>query len=593
MLSSGPGDNSMNEFLKRSIALVGLAFLIIQLWKKRSPPSDRVPQATEEAKSQNLFATFDVSGSWWLPSDSPDDAVEGKFVYKGSADSNALTLHLNSYVDFRNAIADLMFTEPSDDAALWLHGKSEEKMITLAHAIPENTTSFQNVFFPRTAIIGPSLVTADTKFDEAVISFPGLTEFFTASSKSGTIATFESLGWTVERKGKPLRLDLESPIPFGQQINCLTVRPEDALTMDEFIEIGYAIQYFLSILYGFPTCPSVFALQADGEYFNVLYQFGRQLISETPTASDMALIYSTTSPTEFDAALRKWFTLSEVFLDYTYNFFGNFYHPHPKARVNLVFHSQSLERFHGLTVRGAKPPQDQLDALADVKSFVKTNVAEPLRKGFLETLNFLNKPSQRMRMEALFLDVQNYLPLFDDEDEIPNFINCVVKTRNYHIHGGDKPKSFLTVWEETIAADLLKLANLLLLLKYLGISAEAVHLSHIAAYRVWQSYYRKILNKKAIARKIAGQSHENKYVVVTVEGRPCFFCGTKIIRQTLTRDDNTYRSRTFCPNASTHPESSNKCLACGHFLHRQGSSGWMGETSVSYCSNSGCPGVTA
>lgn len=581
----------MQKFLKQVIAIVGLAFLITKLWKTRSPVSDSSLHVSEEVKPQDLFGAFDLSGTWWLPGDSPDDAVEGTFAYRGSVDSNALTLRLDRYVDFHDAIADLMFATPADDAALWMHGKSEEKLITLTHTISENTTSFQNVFFPRTAIVGPSLVMADTKYDAALISFPGLTEFFTVSSNSGTIATFGSLGWSVERNGKPLRLDLQSPSPFGQQINCLTVRPEEALSMDEFIEIGYSIQYFLSTVYGVPTCPSVFALEANGEYFNVLYQFGRQLISEKPMAADMALIYSSTSPTEFDAAIRKWFTLSEVFLDYTYNFFGNFYHPHPKARVNLVFHSQSLERFHGLTVRGAKPPQDQLDALTDVKSFVKANIAKPLRKGFLDTLNFLNKPSQRMRMEALFLDVQNFLPLFDDNDEIPNFINCVVKTRNYHIHGGDKPKCLLNVWEETIAAELLKLTNLLLLLSYLGFSSTAVHLEHISAYRVWHSYYRKILNKKAIARKIAGESHENKYVVAKLEGRPCFFCRTKIVRQTLTRDDNTYRSRTFCANASSHPESSNKCLACGHSLHQQGSSGVTGETRVSYCSNSGCPGV--
>lgn len=240
----------------------------------------------------------------------------------------------------------------------------------------------------------------------------------------------------------------------------------------------------------------------------------------------MALVYSSTNPPEFEAAIRKWFTLSEVFLDYTYNFFGNFYHPHPKARVNLVFHSQSLERFHGLTVPGAKPPKDQLDALSDVKKFVETNVAEPLRQGFLQTLNFLNKPSQRMRMEELFCVVQTYLPLFDDDDEIPNFINCVVKTRNYHIHGGKKPKCLLNVWEETIAAEVLKLANLLLLLKFLGFSSSAVYPWNISSYHLWQSYYRKILNKKAVARKVAGESHENKYVVGRVEGRPCFFAET-------------------------------------------------------------------
>lgn len=179
-------------------------------------------------------------------------------------------------------------------------------------------------------------------------------------------------------------------------------------------------------------------------------------------------------------------------------------------------------------------------------------------------LQFLNKPNQRTRLEELLQEQEAYIPLFDEDDEIPNFVNCVVKNRNYHIHGGKTPKCEFTVWEETIAVEALKLANLFLLLKYLGIPSEDLRPTAIASYRTWQHFYRNALGKKTLIRKLSEEPGK-KYDVETVAGKPCYFCAneTKLIKQTVLRDGEHYISRRFCPNEHLHSQSRNHCLVCG------------------------------
>jgi hypothetical protein len=536
----------------------------------------------------DLFGSWNRHGEFWIQEDK-ERKVGGILKYNGLAESDGLFLELEGPLNHEEPMTDLIYREPSDEASLWIFGKSDDgSCISLSEAITPRTSKYAARLEPRIALIGDDYVNSDTRYKYISISFPGLTEFLQLTQKGRFSAEEFIVSFDTEKGGSIYNTLIHS----GKQskssksfTSSISFVARDAKPLNEMIELVYAVQYFFTLLFGFPTCVNKLVLEtADGVSVSGWYQFRRKSISAAAEAERMALFYRGLSRAEFESALTKWLASSERFLDFTYNFFGNYFDSHPKARVNLVFYAQSLERFHGLT-KHSDLPDDLNKALKSVKTHIKTNIEKAQRKPFFDVLNFLAKPSQRVRLEELFMELQAYVPIFYEDEEVPNFVNCVVKTRNYHIHGGDLPRGMLTVLEETIAVQALKLAVHLLLLKHLEIPAEAIRTGAISDFDLWNKHYWHTLGKSVLKAKLGQSSIGSKYEKRLLTGSPCFFCadGTKLQQEAVLRYKEVYIARVFCPKVDCAGNASNRCKVCGG---RQ-----VGNDSGTYCSK--CNGFVA
>lgn len=531
-------------------------------------------------QSSDLFDTWAAKGSWWIDG-AMNDSVSGELVYTGLASQGGLKLVTEEPPEYEQAFEDLFYAHPSGSASLWIYGKIADSIVVSArNAITANTLTRETVFHPDVVLTGDALVDDETRYSSTLIEVPGLSNFF-AAGKGPSVSRPAPFGAIFQ--GLNVRLDFQN-----SQGNVIVVEPETPQPLDWFIAIAYAIQDMFSLLYGFSNCLLSQRINSlAGNELSVWYQLRRDVINPHPNASEMLTRYKSMKSDEFVTVAQNWFNSTDKFRDYFYLFRGNFAHPHPKARVNLIVFAQCMERFDDIS-RQAQPSPDMKADCKTVRKFIKaTIVAEDRRQAFYRVLGFLSKPSQKERLKFQLSDLQSFAPLFHDQEEISNFVDCVVETRNCHVHG-NSTKRMLDTMEQTVAVEGLKIACLLLTLKHLGVNQKAIQPMRIPGYRFWALYYPSVLSSGTLARRIVGASGHGYHVVEEVLHK-CAFCESEVVRQSLRRDEETCRTRTICRQEADHrAESRGRCLRCKAIRIVQSSRGSFGEEIKAYCSTEGC-----
>lgn len=216
---------------------------------------------------------------------------------------------------------------------------------------------------------------------------------------------------------------------------------------------------------------------------------------------------SVVEPDLISKALERWFSMPKEFDAVVQQFFGNFFDPHSKARVDFVFHSQTLEIFHAFLHRDESVlSEDQRDIMRMVKSFLRKRVKNKdpeIYRSIQDGLSRVGAPTQRTRLLELFKSLNSYCKgIFWDDPA--DFVACVIATRNFYIHGSLPEKdTLLDLEEQTAAVEGLKLAVMLLLLRELGFDGAKVgqRLHGINEYRKWRSFRPVYLHEEDLRKK--------------------------------------------------------------------------------------------
>lgn len=519
---------------------------------------------------ESLFSRWSLKGQWWRADDPrPEhetDYVAGELSFIGQESGLILDLlgqfspvidqWMPTPFDAHDPIGtagDIISDDDSDETTQtdeaqesvdqhqnrikgWVHGRSVcGKAITLVD-VTDSSGSFsydsvlavQTQFKVRMAILNSHL-SPNSLYKRITLSFPGLTNFFLTGPvfKVGLENTDEIVRIAIAPKelsvetifdDKPIRVELwrraYSQHNFRTKLKvktqtAFTIECESEQSLDWWISLAYSLQYFLSIAYGFPTCPSRFFLDlSDDQQCSVWYGFGRSQLKEDVTAKEMIVSASLFGEGSIVGAIDAWFRLPKEVESVAHQFFGNFFFPHSKARVDFVFYSQTLEIFHGVMHPSAQLLSESEKALFKLlKKFMRKYISKTSPRLNQELNNRLAKtgyPSQKERLKQLFSILNEYCPRTFYEDP-SDFATCIVDTRNFYIHGSMPEKdTFLNVLEQTAAVEGLKLAILLLFLRQLNLPADRVRrgiLSNIA-YRNWRSLQPRFLSNDALKKKV-------------------------------------------------------------------------------------------
>ncbi|MBY0360163.1 MAG: hypothetical protein K2W82_19325 [Candidatus Obscuribacterales bacterium] len=417
----------------------------------------------------------------------------------------------------------------------WLHGRSIcGKKITLIDTVFSGST--RNYSSPiatqssRTVsvVIVNEHVLPKTMYSQITMSFPGLEGFFMIKDSIGWSSNNNLMTFSVQTSpksmtiesgysGNPITIEFWQKAIIQGSHNKLDITPRSAITirsnnpesLDWWVELIYSFQYFLSVLYGFPTCPNhLFFDLAQDKQCSVWYAFDRAKLKSEVIINDMIVTTAVFDQTLIANALKKWLELPNRTQKVVHQFVGNFFFPHQKSPVDLVFFSQTLEVFHShLKKETNSLNESQNRLLRGVKGFLQRNIKSQDKQLYIELCNRLARtgyPSQSNRLCELFSILNEYIPgiYYDDPKD---FVTCLVDTRNFYIHGNlPYRNTFLDGFEQVAAVEGLKLAILLLFLRLLEFPADTIkrRLHTNREYRIWSYLSSEDLTTEILRNKV-------------------------------------------------------------------------------------------
>lgn len=429
--------------------------------------------------------------------------------------------------------------EVPQERSMWIHGRSVcGKPITLIDAVDSGSTSntrsplaAESTIRPRMALLNGHVI-PETQYRQLALSFPALTNFFQTEpmfdwqedqnahvinipkppKEFQVDVTFKETQLSLEIwQRAQIASDSRSEFQISTRTGITLISEEDR-PLDWWIELCYSVQYLMSALYGFPTCPDRIFLQSkvgdEAPQYSIWYNFDRSGLKSDAKLQELAVSFETFDVTTIEAAVRNWFNAPAGFEPVAHQFFGNFYFPHNKARVDFVFYSQTLEIFHGFlqptTSLLTQPQQDLFKALKKLIRKYITKRDNALGTEIVNRLAYTGNPSQRTRLRELFLELEQYVPgvFYQNPDD---FVRCIVDTRNSYIHGGTPDfDTLLNIIEQTAAVEGLKLAILALFLRFLGFPADKsvlLALQRCKEFGAWHHLSNQYLDTDTLRQK--------------------------------------------------------------------------------------------
>lgn len=458
--------------------------------------------------TRNLFDSWSERGHWW--SSRLDYASGAALRVSGELRVDGLRSEMS--LDVMGAAYDLRSPPGHDSFNLsdewppdaWIHGLTQNGVQVSLAGPQVGASSFKSIshlankveILPNWIIVG-GWIDQESTFCEATFEFPGLAAFLEHAFKTQNASNlacskheftiyavflskpFSITFWQENDHGK---WSAGAQDPGPQPRSGITISPFERQDMDWFFQISYSLQYFMTVLYGVPTCPSCFTL-GDLEVF---YKFSRQRINQAPKWTEM--IIRCVGDQTFRDAVKKWFGYGDAYKEATYRFFEAFYFPHHKTNVDLVLYSQTLEVLHNVV----SPSKSRLNAtqktaFKGIKKWIKkVYPRDPsLTNEILGRLAYTGYPSQKDRLIELFKELDGYIPNLFYVDPT-DFIQAIVLTRNFYIHG-TKNQIFLDLVQQYAAVRGLELSVILLFLKDLGFTNGQVN-HGLAKTNLWRRW---------------------------------------------------------------------------------------------------------
>ncbi|MBY0358293.1 MAG: hypothetical protein K2W82_09860 [Candidatus Obscuribacterales bacterium] len=489
----------------------------------------------------SAFEDWKFKGHWWnvnqtvLP-EQDRGIVAGELHYKGYGEGALLTTigNINNLNDEFNDDVTWVHTILFDiEVPAWLHGVTTNGMpITLVDVIYFGGRSNSRSVFASEDRLKPRIVVTDlhvlpdTLYKSMTLSFPGLLAFlqinpsYEAEAETKISIPEAVTEFVVDSHFKDIPVKLSfwyRPICSQDFYSSFTLETLAGITVDGatpqsadwFLELAYSLQYLFSTLYGSPTCPQKIVLTTEADESGALwYSFDRKSFRQDFKEHELLVTVATHTDAALRQAVESWLNLSSDYIEVIHRFYGNFFFPHPKARINLVFYLQIMEFLHEILFPSANILTDQEKTqFKIIKQFIKKFLkSEKQLKQYVDNcLVHIGKPTQKIRTEKLFNELSDLYPFIFFEDAT-NFVKCLIETRNFYIHGTlPKRDTLLEVLEQTTAVEGLKLAILLLLLRQLNLDQGLIRrrLNTSTEFRNWNVLSNRYFDDEKLAKKVS------------------------------------------------------------------------------------------
>jgi len=442
-----------------------------------------------------MIEEFEYKGIWWLP-DKPQEKISGTFKF--TPNEGAVLELIGSFKDItgmnKMLKPEIILGISSDGKNVTLHKCFETKSNL---SFPGLLTSS---FYANRAFVGAHFEkNKDIKFKSLSVHYLYLDEWFNVSG-------FD-IPHLFDEKEVVIRYKLPEPIQAAideykifldvratgpthsivqkeasiKQRTYIRVEPSGEKSFDEYLNIMYRIQNFLSLGITEPVYPLVVEgiteankVMIDDKTYNppvkVYYR-----VSDIPMAPktllpfDMLFTFKDISD-RFEDFLKNWFKKTDL-LGPVYNlYFGTLYNPRMYLEHRFLSLVQAIESYHRRTMKNFELSEEEHE-----KRIMEILNAVPHghKKWLKNKLAYSNEPNLRRRLKEILEKFADVLDKFIPKKD--SFINKVVTTRNYLTHYDEKLKEQSAEGEELYRlTQKLKILLEICLLKELGFTSDNI-----------------------------------------------------------------------------------------------------------------------
>ncbi len=429
-----------------------------------------------------MIEEFEYEGIWWLPHN-PKERISGTFKF--TPNEGAVLKLIGSFKDITSKMLkpEIILGISSDGEKITLYNCSET----------ESNLSFPGLltssFYAHMAFVGAHFQkTEDIKFKSLSVHYMYLDEWFNV------------FGFDIhspDEKEMVIRYKLPEPIQAAiddykillevkatesisivqreasiKERSYITIEPSQEKTFDEYLNIMYHIENFLSLGVTEPVYPLIIEGKTEmNKAVRVVYR-----VSDIPkvpkTLHPFAMLFTFEDISDrFEVFLRNWFEKADL-LEPVYNlYFGTLYNPRMYLEHRFLSMVQAIESYHRRTMKNFELPEEQhKKRIEEILNAVPHEHKDWLKN----KLDYSNEPSLRRRLKEIlkkFADVLNdFIP--DDKNF---FVHKVVTTRNYLTHYDKTLKEQSAEGEELYnITQKLKILLEICLLKELGFTSDKI-----------------------------------------------------------------------------------------------------------------------
>jgi hypothetical protein len=403
-------------------------------------------------------------GYWWLP-EKPDDKIPGQL---------RITPRDGAILELQGTLHDALRLSEHFRPPLILGFSETGKSITLYDCILTQARSSIPGFsistlYAENAFIGVHFTTVEEiSFRSLSVHYAYLDEW---ANKSGLTSDYsqEDKGILTIRYERPEPIKLKAAgyeivvsfagpgWTFGlteakiTQKAWIQFRPERDMPLDDYLEIVYHVQNFLSLAMTQPTRPldmggmteaSKEVLEDGRERYYPVEIFRRwlPLPTEARTPATHEMLFSLLDvQDQLETYVANWVSKADV-LGPVYNlYFSTLYSPHQYLETEFLSVAQAIETYHRRKF-GGKFQSDEEYSDDLYKRFVEvippeldSDFKDSLKSGVLK---YANEFSLRRRLREITdrLSLLGTIGFIALEEARRNFVNKVVNTRNYLTH---------------------------------------------------------------------------------------------------------------------------------------------------------------
>jgi len=436
-----------------------------------------------------MIEEFEYEGVWWLP-DNPEIKIPG--ILKFTPTEGAV-LKLSSDNEYILA----MFANSDPEIILGI--SSNGKYITLYKCLilqPEITridsySLGSIVFGSQMVLVGSHFQKPeDIKFKSMSIHYLYLNEWF--KMPSFKLRRFEN------ETIKKMIIECEIPEPIPAIINdykillevrilppslssieqgevnikqktYIKIEPSENKSLDEFLNIIYLIQGFLSLGALKPSYPLIIEGETRTNKYVKLYY--RMLIPKvTSLLHPQDMLFTFQDIPDFETFIKNWFEKANLLEPVYYLYLITLYDPDMYIEQQLLSLVGAIEAYHRRTMDNFELPKEQHNKRLEE---ILRSVPEEYKGWLNEKLSYSNEKSLRKRLKEVVKEfdpiLKELIPVLD------SFVDKVVKTRNYLTHNDEKLKDQAATGKDLLElVENLKIIAEICLLKELGFTLDKI-----------------------------------------------------------------------------------------------------------------------
>lgn len=259
-----------------------------------------------------------------------------------------------------------------------------------------------------------------------------------------------------------------------EELNIVSIDPGEEKDLDWYLNKITHLSDFLSLLIDLPVSPDKISGEIQGEHpYNIVDIYYQPLPSSKLNRLSSLFLFNFDEIYQyFETLLKNWFKNNNLrHIAHTYSLVIR--NPDEYLENKFLNLIHAIESYHRAFINVYELPEEEHSKRI---SRILNSVDNPEDKKWLdEKLKFSNELSLRKRFRELYQKFESVLREFFDNKLYDEFVNKVIKTRNYYIHYNPNSKENILTGDSLLWAFItLKLITEICLLNELGLPLDLI-----------------------------------------------------------------------------------------------------------------------